>query len=200
METLIQQKGEYFNPYFFNGNQVQNIYFFDSEGIKANTNWFSNNGSNNDFKEFIIPSEIKRKLKVNFYLKHAFVVTTKKRHFEGYNLYIPIDLFNYEIKRDIKRFSTNLYDSYCDLLSIEIKSNERRHKLDENNNLEYYYNGLELNNINIKFNFKDIDTKHGKKCKKLAKEFSVNHNNISKYDIDRILQNYNISKKRVKTI
>lgn len=197
MKTTIKQDQSFFNPYFFEGKQVQNIYFFTKEGIKANTKWFGR--SNNEHPEIVFNFEIKRKLKPDFNLNHGFYLKNNERHFEGINIYLPLSKFNYEIKENVLNYKASLRTSYYDILNIELKSKAKLHRLNENNKLEYYIDDLKYNLIEVRYNHRSIDTKHGKKCRKLADEFNKVfnvENKISFYDVDRLLSNYKIIKIR----
>lgn len=75
METILKTSSNYYNPNFFNGKKIENVYIFNNNGIlfESCTRWFGF-GSNNDYKETILDFEVKNKRKIDFNFKGSFFV------------------------------------------------------------------------------------------------------------------------------
>ena len=82
-KTVIKQDQAFFNPYFIDGKQIQNIRFFNSSGVIASCKWFGD-GSNNGFPSFVLPQEVKRKLKIDFSKNTCFYVKNNEKYFMVY--------------------------------------------------------------------------------------------------------------------
>jgi len=190
MNTTVSQSQIGFNPYFFNGKQIQNIYFYDNTGIVAKCRWFNDGGSNNDFKEFDLPTEnIKRKNKVDYSKDVFFYIKNDERHSEGINLHIPINTIPHKFLGKQLNFETKTEKNFYDVLEIELSSVKRCHRLNDLQKIEYYYDEKKLNTITIKYKYSTELKPYGDKLKdlqeKIQNALKVDH--FSKYDIERLI-------------
>lgn len=92
----LYKTAKWYNPFSItvgnNAYELNAIAFFDKDGIicKTNHGWFdSSTSTNNDFDTLEIPGEVKRKKKVDFTEKQAFVAQTESRGLADYTLFIP---------------------------------------------------------------------------------------------------------------
>ena len=104
-KTILARQESWFNPYFFNGNEVNKIIIFNENGEIFNFRWLGY-GSNNDTDKLFFDFEIKRAIKVDFSRKYAFYHKVISR--DEFNIYIPADFIQFEDKGSIKKYE-NIY-------------------------------------------------------------------------------------------
>lgn len=93
----LYKTAKWYNPFSINVNnksyELCDIVFFDKDGIICRTNrgWFTSGiSTNNDFDRLEIPGNVKKKTKVDFNEKQAFVVRAERPcGLADYVLYIP---------------------------------------------------------------------------------------------------------------
>jgi hypothetical protein len=198
MTSIIKQSSSFYNPYYFNGVKIHHVKFFNSDGVIGSTNWFTKSGSNNDYKECEFPFKITKKLKVDFDLKHGFIVKSKDKFSDNdYNLFLPIDMFIHSLEKDIIHRQNSMETQTLDLLKITIRSKMQDLKLDENKKAIWFYTEFQDNEIRVEMNRKFTPTPKKKKFQKLADDINkITVGEITFYDIQRILQDYKITKIR----
>lgn len=119
METILTTRLG-FNPFIMGGITINRIYFIKDSEIICQTRWF---GSNNPYKQIVLPFEIKKATKVDLTRNFAFWITkkdqyTKERRAE---LYIPIALLNYTLSD--KTESEKDWESITTWRSLKIRLN-----------------------------------------------------------------------------
>lgn len=93
----LYRTATWYNPFSIDVNgksyELADIVFFDKDGVICRTNrgWFESGiTSNNDFNILEIPGDVKKKIKVDFNEKQAFVVRAEGRYgLADHVLYIP---------------------------------------------------------------------------------------------------------------
>lgn len=92
----LYKTAKWYNPFSIDVNnksyELCDIVFFDKDGVICRTNrgWFTSGiSTNNDFDRLEIPGDVKKKIKVDFNEKQAFVVRTERHGMPTYALYIP---------------------------------------------------------------------------------------------------------------
>lgn len=92
----LYRTAKWYNPFSIvvsnNVYELGDIAFFDKDGVICNTQcgWFTSGiSTNNDLDELEIPGDVKRKNKIDFSEKQAFVVRTERHSMPIYALYIP---------------------------------------------------------------------------------------------------------------
>ena len=92
----LYRTAKWYNPFSIDVNgksyELGDIVFFDKDGIICRTDrgWFESGiSTNNNFGSLEIPGEVKKKVKVDFNEKQAFVVRVEKYGMSAYALYIP---------------------------------------------------------------------------------------------------------------
>jgi hypothetical protein len=93
----LYRTATFYNPFSIDVNgksyELADIVFFDKDGVICRTNcgWFmSGITTNNDFNILEIPGDVKKKIKVDFNEKQAFVVRAEDHYgFANHVLYIP---------------------------------------------------------------------------------------------------------------
>ena len=92
----LYKTAKWYNPFSIDVNnksyELCDIIFFDKDGVICRTDrgWFTSGiSTNNDFDRLEIPGNVKKKTKVDFNEKQAFVVRTERYGMSTYALYIP---------------------------------------------------------------------------------------------------------------
>lgn len=92
----LYRTAKWYNPFSIDVNdksyELGDIVFFDKDGIICRTDrgWFMSGSTiNNNYDSLEIPGNVKKKTKVDFNEKQAFVVRTEKYGMPIYALYIP---------------------------------------------------------------------------------------------------------------
>jgi hypothetical protein len=185
--TTIARNSSYFNPYFFEGKQISRLVFFKDGNELARVNWFTLNVSNNRVPliDFETPILNKRKIDLN----------TKQVYYFSGNIYIHADIVEFK---------------FVESETIDMENEYRiRHKFQINvlcqieegyiNEQEQYRTRLtDLQKRNLIGSYAvDFEPKPQQiQANKLADEFkSVLNVDISKYDIYKLLNKYQIINK-----
>ena len=92
----LYKTAKWYNPFSIDVNnksyELCDIVFFDKNGVICRTDrgWFTSGiSTNNNFDRLEIPGNVKKKIKVDFNEKQAFVVRTERYSMPTYALYIP---------------------------------------------------------------------------------------------------------------
>jgi len=92
----LYKTAKWHNPFSIDVNdksyELGDIVFFDKDGeiCRTDRGWFTSGiSTNNDFDRLEIPGDVKRKTKVDFSEKQAFVVHIERHGLATYALYIP---------------------------------------------------------------------------------------------------------------
>ena len=92
----LYRTATFYNPFSIDVNgrsyELCDIVFFDKDGVICRTDrgWFTSGiSTNNKFDRLEIPGDVKKKIKVDFNEKQAFVVRTERYGMSTYALYIP---------------------------------------------------------------------------------------------------------------
>ena len=92
----LYKTAKWYNPFSIDVNnksyELGDIIFFDKDGeiCRTDRGWFTSGiSTNNDFDRLEIPGNVKKKTKVDFNEKQAFVVRTERYNMPTYALYIP---------------------------------------------------------------------------------------------------------------
>jgi CRISPR/Cas system-associated protein endoribonuclease Cas2 len=143
-KLVLVRKAKLFNPFFVGEYELKNIYFFDEKGVKIEVGrgWFGNNNRNRiDMLETDL--NYVRKRKIDFSLKHAFIVSVKREYWikkgKFAYLYMPYEAFEWEIKKEHESTSYTrkkyIYDLYINkTLSVKTRILNRIEPIQENIN------------------------------------------------------------------
>lgn len=92
----LYKTAKWYNPFTIDVNgksyELSDIVFFDKDGgiCRTDRGWFTSGiSTNNDFDKLEIPGDVKKKTKVDFNEKQAFVVRVEKYGMSTYALYVP---------------------------------------------------------------------------------------------------------------
>ena len=91
----LYKTAKWYNPFSItvgnNAYELGDIVFFDKDGEICHTDrgWFTSRSTNNDFDRLEIPGNVKKKTKIDFNEKQAFVVRTERHGMSTYALYVP---------------------------------------------------------------------------------------------------------------
>ena len=92
----LYKTAKWYNPFSIDVNnksyELCDIVFFDKDGIICRTDrgWFTSGiSTNNNFDRLEIPGNVKKKTKVDFNEKQAFVVRVERHGLSTYALYVP---------------------------------------------------------------------------------------------------------------
>ncbi len=171
------ERRSYLNHFFVEGNLIKSIHLYDENGVIFSTGqgWFDSAFSY-PFKDGLEVPDVKRRLKVNLKKKECFFVQLKGKRCE---LYLYVDGVDIKIlKKDLKSKKMNSCEIWdYEIYSIEIKGVTFRQE-----------------------NLKEIKTTaFGVEVEKLKNELNDLNIHLMRYEIETILQNYDITKKRNKT-
>ena len=177
-------RAPYLNPFLFDGKLISGIAFYADGKIIAQTNWFGN-GCNNNIRNIYLPFEIRRATKLNLDRKDAFYMVDKYACCDKeYIVYIHKDLVNLQFVETKETTHTWDYTATEDFYTVDI---------------EHIVYGVEtLKQISFSTNYKQLMTKEGARVEKLTDEINkaLGYDKLSSYDIRRLLQSFNITKKK----
>lgn len=185
--TTIQRNASYFNPYFFNGKQVSRVVFFKDGNELARINWFSLNMSNNrvPFIDFETPIHNKRKIDLN---------TKQAYYFDG-NVYIHADIVGFKY---IESDRTDLENEYRirHKFQINVLCQIEESYIDDQEQYRIRLSDIQKMDLVETYAVEFEPKPQLIEAKKLAEEFkSVLNVDISKYDIYKLLNKYQIINK-----
>lgn len=91
----LYRTAKWYNPFSIDVNgkayELGDIIFFDKDGEICHTDrgWFADASINNPFYSLEIPGDVKRKVKVDFNEKQAFIICAEHYGMKVHKLYIP---------------------------------------------------------------------------------------------------------------
>lgn len=197
MQTRLYRQ-ECLNPFYYDGKEINTIYFYEDGNIIASTKWL---GSNNPYNWIEFPFEInnvKARTLLNLNRVGAFIVLNHAdKYSRDYNLYIHTSMVKLNFVRKEEYTKTWYMTGTQDVFSIELYGNRRKYG-DENGRSKYGYN-VDTYKEEFSTNVDTKNTAEWNKCSKMAEEMK----NAALMEIDatqvhRLLEHYNITKKRVK--
>ena len=197
--SQLVKSASFYNPYFFEGRQIHKICFFNSDGVIISVNWF---GSNNKYPTLVIPSEIKRKNKVDFLSKTAFYVSAPDKG-KGYiYIYVPANLVNLQDIGESVYFDNENETQYMQNYKITVHCSEDKMQLKEGCSHDdfqpYEYIITPVESREIKF---DVFSKNVKKDKYHNDQLlrgnikTICGIDVNMYDLQKILKHYDITPK-----
>jgi hypothetical protein len=185
--TTIERNAPYLNPYFFNGKKINRLVFFKDGNELARINWFSLNVSNNRVPliDFETPIQNKRKIDLN---------TKQTYYFDG-NIYIHADIVNFKFIDSTKEDMENEYRiQYKFQISVLCQTEEPY--IDDQEQYRIRLTDLQKRDLIETYAVEFEPKPQLIEAKKLAEEFkSVLNVDISKYDIYKLLNKYQIINK-----
>lgn len=188
MKNTIKKQASYFNPYFFNGLQIENIKFFDKSGVLFSVKWFTDSGSNNKYPEIELPEDIKRKNKIIFDKDVFFYVKGR----DNYDLYLPINKINHSFTGEKLHYKTDTHTHYYSTVEIELLSVKEMHRINkETDKLEYYLSEKKPHLIEVRYNYRSEQTKLGNKIQRIKEKANQHlgiHGKLSSYQIEELIK------------
>ena len=178
MTNTLEKSCNWYNPFYIEGRQVKNIYFYNESGIICETGrgWF---GNNNDMSSMFIGETIR---------KGKFNPETKC------NFWIPVAAESYETD---KCCNVYLYVDGKDITCERLPDGESD-MLDHT--VIYHYRHYAVSVHGVKQQIEKFDhsttTDFGHKADKLAAMFKEMGINIDHYNTVKLLKSFNVSKKR----
>lgn len=176
------EKTTCYNPFFVEGYEIKKIHLYDDNGVIFSTRqgWFSGDHSYNEFDYLEIP-DVKRRLKIDLAKKECFFTSVKGEWYEKGKF---CEMYLYVDGVDIK------------LLDKILKSENMTHsEIWDSVTYTFEIKGVEIKQEILKEIKK---TPFGLKVENLENELEGLNIKISKYDIERILQHYEVIKKHDK--
>lgn len=151
-KTILRKMADWYNPFEVNGKQIEDIHFFDENGIQASTGrgWFGQ--SNNPYPTIIFNFKTTNKRKPDFTLKHGFLLPTKSRYATdkgNKDLYLPLSQLHYTIECNKVGYEGKQEIQYFDRMEFEARA-------------QYNNDPTEDNIIEFMFNFRYKATDYGK--------------------------------------
>lgn len=187
MSTILTSNTSWYNPFECNGRYVNAIHILKDGEIFRSTNWFDY--SNQAFKRVEFPFDTKVKRKVDLNSKVAFLESVKD--FSGelqYNLYIPIELLD-----DVEIEEEKARPVGKDQIWYETKMNFTLPKWEAKHPDKAWSPKTGRVSITAR-RFENTD--FGKRCKRLSEIANSKGVKLTGYDIERLLEVFNISVKR----
>lgn len=190
--TLLKRKNSFFRPLFLNSNKEISKFIFYSNGkinFKTNSGWLEH--KRQDVQEMEIETPVKAikenlNRKDNYYIKDNSESLRWKQN-PCYNLYIYLKVK--EHSETINYTGTQSID-FEKVYSIPITGYIPDYSK-ENRPL------IKIDQVEMTVHSRFEQTKLGNKIQKLSKDFEkVIGSHVSIYDLEKLLENYNITKKR----
>lgn len=188
MATLLTSNISWYNPFMCNGRELDAIHILKDGEIFRSTQWFDY--SNQKFKTVEFPWDAKVKRTIDLNSKVAFLASeTKSYGGKKWNLYIPIELLdNVEVDEEKAKDFGKTQIQYTTKMWLTLPNFTVKHPD------KPYANKINGRVSITKYRFEDNDL--GKRIKKLCEIAKGNHINISSYDMERMLEVFNLSVKR----
>lgn len=178
MTNTLTQSAKWYNPFYIEGRQVKNIYFYNESGIVCETGrgWF---GNNNGMGSMYIGETI-RKAKFNPAAKCNFWIPVAAESYETdkcCNVYLYVD------GKDItcERLPDTQSDGVC------------KAWIDHWQHFAVNIHGIKKQIEKYTGNEK---TAFGRKVDKMEKTFKDMGIRIDSYEVMKLLESFNVSKKR----
>lgn len=177
------------NPYFNskNGKKVESIKIFKDGEILASVNWFNGlRGSNNEFPEISLPTELKEKRKEDLTLNFCFLFNSC--------VYIPADLVNFCDNGENFDFECDYMTQYVSTFSIDVEAVQWLYELDELGQLQYKKSELKPVRIVQKYKHRQVEKPAFIEAGSIAEIVKKEGADVSRYDILKMMKIYNFSK------
>lgn len=187
MKTILVKSVSWYNPYFFNGMEVEKVNIYNENGVIFGFKWI---GSNNITNDVTFNFETKKAIKLNFDRKDSFYIRKDGK----ITIYIYNELVNYKyIGRD-ERFKTEMGYQVYDVYSIALNCKKILYKK-VNDDFVSYYSGQSDFDFEIEVFVESVDSSLAKECRQIEKKCAEAGVNLSYYDIQRLKKVIDISLK-----
>ena len=180
--------------YMEDGKEINNIVIYGDgkELYKSNQPYITIVDENNreyDSQEIILVGDIKRANKVNLNRKDNFYVVDKENKYfsdKGYILYIHESEIKVNSVTEKVALKLKHEVNYKKVFNITLKGNIKYKEYDKD---LHDYVSLVKNNVNItqRFYSKCELTEYGKKLKEIEEFFKNNKINITRYDLEKLI-------------
>lgn len=195
VKSIIKQTLAWYNPYSFEGKEVDSIRFYNESGEIVSINWF---GSNNDFPELNLPFEIRRAIKMNFTKKDAFYIKAKDCSYASrIDIYIHESLLNLQNLGKKKTERANCID-YITEYTISVQASKTQMKYDrELDKVTCNISDVEQRDITFYGNYRSEKSEEGMRLQNImtiAKECGLNW---SEYDIQNLEKRFELKIKNL---
>lgn len=195
VKSIIKQSASWYNPYSFEGKEVDRIRFYNESGEIVSINWF---GSNNDFPELNLPFEIRRAIKINFTKKDAFYIKAKDCSYASrIDIYIHESLLNLQNSGEKKTEQTTRID-YRTEYTISVQASKKQMNYDrELDKVTYNISDVEQRDITFYGNYRSEKNDEGARLQNImtiAKECGLNW---SEYDIQNLEKRFELKIKNL---
>lgn len=196
VKSIIKKSASWYNPYSFEGKEVDRIRFYNESGEIVSINWF---GSNNDYPELNIPFEIRRAIKLNFSKKDAFYMKAKDcDHAPGrIDIYIHESLLNLQNLGE-KRTDYNTSIQYKTEYKIFVNSSKKQVQYDkELDKAVYSVSDIEQRDIIFCGNYRFEKNDEGNRLQNIMSIAKKCGLNWSEYDIQNLEKHFELKIKNL---
>lgn len=183
------------NPFYCNGKNIEFIEFTQNGQPLGciYCGWFS--GSNNHYKEVILPFEVKNKRTYSNKME-SFIIKATEHGTTGYKLVIPVELLpEYTITEKVRGYKTEDKIQYFTRISFAVDADKVEPIKDDIKGYIWKRTGIKKHTITADFNFTIEQTEIGLQRDELSKLAQSVGVNLSLYDIKRLQEVFNISAK-----
>lgn len=187
MKTKLEKSASWFNPYFFDGMEVEKVNIYNENGIIFGFKWI---GSNNITNNVAFDFETKKAIKLNFDRKDSFYIRKDGK----ITIYIHHELVNYKYIGREKRFETEMGFRVYDVYSIALNCKKILYKKVNDDFVSYYSEQGDFD-FEIENFVESVDSSLADECKQISKKCAEAGVNLSFYDIQRLKKVINISLK-----
>lgn len=187
MKTILVKNVSWYNPYFFNGMEVEKVNIYDKNGVLFGFKWI---GSNNITSDVTFNFETKRAIKLNFDRKDSFYIKKDGK----ITIYIFHGLINYQYIDRKKRYETEMGYQLYDVYSIALNCKKTLYKKVNDDFISYYSDQGDFS-FEIEVFINSVDSSLAKECKQISEKSAEAGVGLSFYDIQRLKKVINISLK-----
>jgi len=183
------------NPFYCNGKNIDFIEFTQNGKPLGciYRGWFS--GSNNHYKEVILPFEVKNK-RIYSNKIESFIIKATEHGVTGCKLVIPVELLpEYTFTEKVRGYKTEDETQYFTSISFAAYADKVEPIKDEIKGYIWKRTGMKKHTITADFNFTFEQTGIGLQREELSKLAQSVGVNLSMYDIKRLQKVLNISAK-----
>lgn len=185
MKTILVKQSSWYNPYFFNGMEVEKVNIYNETGVIFGFNWI---GSNNNTNDVTFDFETKKAIKLNFERKDSFYIRKEGK----ITIYIHHEFINYKYIGMDEKYKTELGYSVYDIYSITLNCKKTLYKK-VNDDFVSYLSEQGNFDFEIEVFVKSVDSDFAKECKQISEKCKEAGVNLSYYDIQRLKKVINIS-------
>lgn len=187
MKTILVKNVSWYNPYFFNGKEVESVNVYNKNGVIFGFKWIGSNDITNDVA---FDFETKKAIKLNFNRKDSFCIQKDGK----ITIYIYHELINYKYIGREKKFETEMGYQLYDIFSITLNCKKILYKK-VNDDFVSCYSEQGNFDFEIQNYVESIDTYFGKECKQISEKCGEVGVNLSYYEIEKLKKVINISLK-----